>query len=128
MPEQELSHRFQKAVLWERGYYDAYGQPTAKDPVEIDVRWEDNQSESLDQQGNTVVLDASVTVDRKIAPGSLMWLGSLADLPFGTDLGDETEKLMQVVTCNEVPDIKGRVTWREVGLKRYTDSLPGTSP
>lgn len=123
MPTPEVAYLRQKAVLWPARFYDDYGQPKIDSSVEIKVRWITKRSETLDPQGNTVQLDATVVVDRDIAIGSTMWLGKLADW-YGTGSGGDASEVMQVVTFAKTPDLKGRAIRREVGLMRFRDSLP----
>ncbi len=127
MPAQELSHRFQDAVLWPRAGYDNYGQATVHGAVDLvaaegtGVRWVTTNAEALDPQGNTITLDAKAIVDRRIDIGSLMFLGAYDEL-CGT--GEGNEGLMQVKTYQEAQDVKGRVVAKEVGLMRFRDSFP----
>jgi len=108
----------QKAVLWENNGYDRYGKIKLKSPVEIDCRWEKGHEESLDHQGHTVGYDVNVVVDQDIAPGSILWLGSLADVP------SPPTNLRQVIEFRKTPDIKAVVHRRVVRLARYSDELP----
>lgn len=149
MPSQETAFRTQYAVLWPAtGNYDAYGQPTIGSPVEIKVRWVSGESRAMDKQGNNIVLDGKAVVNRDIPLGSLMWEGRIRDLrtpeglmfdpilfdPSFYDPGDlpgtlgvdiDVSKVMEVKTFNPSKDIKGRATYREVGLMRFR-SIVGT--
>jgi hypothetical protein len=121
MPAPELNGRHQKAVLWEKVGLDNYGNPTLDaSPVEIVVRWEEGRSESIDDNGNPIGVDAQVIVAQEIPVGSIMWRGALANLP------NPPTGLKQVISYNETPDIKGRVTFRKVSLVRYSETLPTT--
>ncbi len=127
MPAQELSHRFQDAVLWPAVGYDDYGQVKVGAAVELvaaegtGVRWTNTRTEALDPEGNTISLDASAVVDRLIPVGSIMFLGTYDEI-CGTSSSNQS--LMQVKTYDEAPDIKNRVTAREVGMMRFRDSFP----
>lgn len=131
MPPIETAWRYQQAVYWPvmtrlgRIVTDSRGRPRVQtDPIELDVRWEDKESQALDADGNVVRIDATVVVDRRIHPGSLMRKGELADWT-GTGSGNEDTEVMVVVTYDEVVDIKGRHTRRVVGLARHrNDPLP----
>ena len=138
MPALEQSARFQKALLWPMVGYDRHGQPRRSSTfVELDVRWDTSKSEATDPQGNTVSIDATVVVDRRIAIGSEMWLGSVDDLEDlllgpGTGTIEEeelvpTSDIMVVRTYKEVKDIRGRETRYEVGVARKTDTI-GSEP
>ena len=117
MPPIETSSRLQKAVLWEASGTDDYaGKVNAA--VELDVRWEYTEREVTDAQGNQVAITATVIVDRDVAVGSIMWLGTLAAVP--TPKVD----LHCVVSFTKTPDIKNREYRRELSLARYNDTLP----
>lgn len=125
MPNQETSHRFQTALLWPYAGIDDYGQPiVSSTPQEIRVRWEHTRTEMTDPQGNTIVVDATAVVAQKVTIGSEMWLGDYADdwLGTGSGSGGDDDEVMRVVAYDEVPDVKGRVKWRQVGLQRKSDS------
>lgn len=130
MPPIETAWRYDKAVLWPvltklgRIVTDSHGRPrVSTNPVELDVRWEDTETEALDPEGNTVRIDATVVVDREIVPGSLMRKGELADWT-GTGSGNEDTEVMVVKTYQRVEDIKGRHVRRVVGLARFRNQ-PG---
>lgn len=126
MPAPETAYLTQAAVLWPIEGYDAYGKPKVSDEaVELEVRWETRRTQARDALGNPIMLDAMAIVDRVIAVGSIMALGELEDWGLvGTGNASETGELMEVVNYMEVPDIKGRFSYREVGLKRWRDTLP----
>ena len=121
MPTPELSHRLQKAVLWQKTGIDRYGQPTVGAPVEIFVRWNDVRREVLDKEGNTIALDATAVVAQTIEVGSRMWLGALANWVGTGSVGNEDD-VCYVKTYNETPDLKNRIAMRTVGLMRYKDN------
>lgn len=118
MPRLEVNRLKQKAVLWAYASVNDYGEPIVSAAVEIPVRWENVQQEYTNPQGNTVGIEAIVTVNRVITVDSILWLGNLADLP-----GTPTN-LKKVVRIVDIPNIKGRNTMREVWCMRYGDSLP----
>lgn len=119
MPNVEVMNLLQKAVLWERSAVDRYGEPTVSDPVEIDVRWEEGLQETIDAEGTPVAASGTVDVDQDIPVGSILWLGELADLP-----DPVTSGLVEVVSSDKVPDIKGRVYARSVTVRKWRASLP----
>lgn len=120
MPVPELNGRHQKAVLWELAGPDVHNEPTVYNPEEISVRWEETRRESRDALGNTIIIDAAVMVAQEIPVGSIMWLGALADLPV------TPTNLKQVVGYDDTPDIKNRVSQRNVMLMKFNDTLPVT--
>lgn len=126
MPQPELFHRHQKAVYWPSAGYDNYGKAYVTDAskVELDVRWEFRKGDILDARGNTIAYDATVVVDRVIANGSILWKGSLDDLPDDTS---NYSDLWQVIEYSEIPDLKNRYYRRLVYLKRHSDRLPVSS-
>lgn len=121
MPAPELDYRFQRAQLWERIGDDEHSNPIISARVELKVRWENKQLEMLNPSGQPIKIDALVIVIRMIAVGSIMWNGCEDDLP--DDLTTITN-LMEVVAFDNIPDVKGRVFRKTVGLKRYNDKLP----
>lgn len=123
MPAPEAACRLQTAVLWSKIGDDDYGEPLRDDPEEINVRWVQRRTASLDANGNTISLDATVVVNQEIVVGSLLWLGALSSWTGTGSAGDDTE-LMIVATYNETPDLKNREIRRMVGLRRFRDSLP----
>lgn len=108
----------QKAVYWAADGHDDYGDVKVAAPVNINVRWEERQSEVLDSDGNTIRIDAVVVVDREMAAGGILWLGEEADLP------DSPTNLKQVVIYSTIPDVKGREFRRVVKLIKYSNELP----
>lgn len=118
MPAIEASNRHQKAVLWAANGFDDYGEPKVDAAEEIDVRWEEARREVLNEEGNTVAVDATVVVNQEIAMGSIMWLGEL------DDVADPPVNLKQVVLYSKIPDVKARHFRRVVSLIRYSNELP----
>jgi hypothetical protein len=123
MPAQETKGRHQKAVLWEVSGTDRFGNQTHSGPTELTVRWEYGQTTGLDSQGNTITIDATVQVNQRIGVGSKMWLGELIDW-YGTGSGDQDNTIMHVVNYNDVPDLKGRNSRKQVLLKFDKDTTP----
>jgi hypothetical protein len=127
MPPIESIDRHQYAVLWPAEAVNEMGEVTVGDPVQIKVRWEDKQTQALNNEGNVVKLDALVVVNQDITKGSKMLLGKLTDLPSGVGTGPDVNDipgLMEVQIFTSVPDIKGRHKRRVVGLRRFRDELP----
>lgn len=127
MPVEDMG-RYQKALLWTLAGYDSYGEPTrATSPEEIDVRWEKVNKIVQGSQGQPIAITAEVVVasNLEVPVGSTMWLGGLDDVP-GTGSSPESD-LMEVITVNSIPDIKGRVYRRTLSLSRISDMIPSTS-
>lgn len=125
MPYPEEAHRKQKALLWEADGYDLYGEEKVKAKVQLDVRWENGFKEVIDEQGNTIGVDATVVVDRDIPIGSVMWEGGLNDIPGTAAVPDGDFK--RVMHATRVPDWKGQRYRRVVFLMRLSDELPELS-
>jgi hypothetical protein len=123
MPAPETAYRMQTAVLWEWAGKDGYNEPRVNAPEEVRVRWVWGQKAALTPEGGTKTVDATATVDRDIPTDSLMWLGTLDDW-LGTGSGGEDKGVMQVATVKDTPDLKGRVSRREVGLVFFRDQMP----
>lgn len=119
MPPMELSYRLQRAVYWPKTGVDGNAEPTRGAPVELTVRWNDKQTEALDPQGHTITVDATVITDRTLVVGSLMWYGRLRDFA-----GTAGPRVMEVVTMNDTPDLKNRVSRHVAGVNRYSGTLP----
>lgn len=119
MPSPEKVNLYDAVVLWAiDGTNDKYGNPNVGDPAEIRVRWDDKAAEAVDANGNTIKVDATAVVAQDIDIGSLMWLGKLADwLSDGINLANQG--IMQVVTFSKTSDIRGRFSYRKVGLMRF---------
>ena len=127
MPRPETSHRKQKVVYWPAtdtgaaSDYDGYGERTMGTRVELDVRYTVGESGGGDAQGDPEGIDLSVVVNQDIVPGSVIWLGTLDDLP--TDTTTLTD-LYVVKNFNKTPDVKAKRYTRSMGLARLSDELP----
>lgn len=116
-----LKARRQYAVLWARTGWDGNGEPKVAPAREIKVRWEFTQREVIGDDGTPIAVDATVDVGEDIPTGSIMWLGRLADLPDGKEFD---QPLLQVITADKIPDIKGRQFARSVTLSKWRRTLP----
>lgn len=122
MPAQEQSHRFQYAVLWEKTGYGDDGQPTLDEPEELLVRWVRRSRQIRDADGNLINIDATVTLGREVAVGSVMWEGELEDW-YDVGSGGANTNLMEVVMSSAVPDVKNREVSYKAMLAFYKGSL-----
>ena len=122
MPAVEVYDLRQAAVLWpaltDPPTMDNYGEIQVGAPIEIRVIWDDQATQSMDRQGNTIALDGTVVASRDIDNGSWMWLGSLDDLE-AMDGG--LIQLMSTKKFNKATDIKNRHTARDIGLMKYKE-------
>ena len=115
----ETTSRTQKAVLYASSTdHTSQGQKKVAAAVELDVRWEEGQSDALNDRGETIRIDATAVVDQDITVGSLVWLGAKDDLP------SPVTDLKEVVSFSKIPNQKGTVFRRVVGLIRYSNALP----
>ena len=107
----------QKAVLraWDGSSYDDYGEKKIGIATEINVRWKQGRSTTIDVLGNTVALDSKAIVDREVKVGSVMRLGELECLPVSVSID-----WREVVDDSEIPDIKGEEVRRLVSLHKYS--------
>jgi hypothetical protein len=112
MPEIELDARCQQATCWPVTGSDDQGEYTVGAAVSLDVRWIDGRIQAPDPLGNTLVLDATVVVDREIP------LGSIFQLVGGDGI------YFEAVTSRTTPDINNRVVRRTLGLRRFRETLP----
>ena len=118
MPPLETHDRRQDAVLWVANGTDDYGEAKVDAKVPLKVRWVEKQQETTDPQGNLILSDVVVVVDRVIPVNSIMWLGK------EDDVADPPVDLHQVVRYNQTGDLKNRNIRRVVYLIRYSNELP----
>lgn len=125
MPAIEEMFLEQTAVLWEAAGTDIYGREVvSSDPYEVSVVWTWGRSQSRDAKGNVIAIDATVLIFQEVPVDSVMWLGTLDDLP-GTALVPE-EDVMVVASCNASPNMKNTETAYDLKLARRGASLPTT--
>ena len=77
--------RRQKAVWWAQipgSSPDAYGNPKLSPPVEIACRWEEIVKEFIGKDGTPQISSAVVYPDRVLTIGDVLWLGTLASVPY----------------------------------------------
>jgi hypothetical protein len=108
-------------TLWPAAGTDVYAEVIRGEPVEIMASWELRRRDTQSAKTGAVALDGLAFVGRRIAIGSLVYLGDY-DAWLGTGSGADDNDLMTVVSYDEVPDLKGRQITRTVGLRRYRDA------
>lgn len=126
MPALETIYRNQQAALWQITGVDQSGEEQFALPINIRVRWIQKQSKVTDAKGNTTILDGKVVFNQEVPLRSAMWLGSTLD-PVSEytalqNAGTPDRNVMRVETADYTPDVKGRNTEYEFGLKRYKDA------
>jgi hypothetical protein len=105
-------------VLWAAAGADNYGVQQVSAAVELSVRWDQTATHAVNAQGATEGYDATVIVDREIAVGSIMALGTIESI------GDTPTDLKVVKRLQKTPDLKGRKFHYVASLQNYNDSLP----
>jgi len=118
MSDMETSDLHQKAVLWTINGTDDDGENKVNAAVEISIRWQFKHGEVLDPNGNPIAFDTVAIVDQTLSPGDILWLGALADV------ASPPINLRQVLTYEEVPDVKNRVSRRRITMMKHGDTLP----
>ncbi len=121
MPALEVDCLTQKAVWWSSTDKNRYGDPTTAAKVEVDVRWETGNKETISPVNATIAIDSTVVLDRAMKIGDLLWLGALVDLPTPDSA---VINIREIVNYNETPDIKGRETRRVAHLIKFSNTLP----
>lgn len=127
MPAFETMDLQQRAVLWEKTGQDEHNEPTVASPVEIPVRWHWKRRQVAGPNGLPIAVDVTVVVNQDVADGSLLWLGTLDDLPGTGTPYVPTSDVVQVLTRDWVPDIKARNVRRVLMCSRFNDSAPNVT-
>lgn len=70
------------AVYWPPGQPDGFGQTVSEDPVQIKVRWQNEQQRRVSARGVEFISQAVVYCDQELAFNGWMWRGLLADAEF----------------------------------------------
>lgn len=118
MPALETVALKQKAVLWSKNGDNTYGETKINAKIEIDSRWETTRQDTRNPERATTGFESIVYVDREIAIDSILWLGSIDDLP------TTPTNLRQVKDYDEIPDIKSRNVQRFVTVVKFSNELP----
>lgn len=106
---------------------DKFGEPVVGAPQEIMVRWEETSQELRTATGQVITILALLVLGQRVNQGDILWKGTLANLPTGTSFLGEQDNLMQVVSYESIPDVKGRFYERTAKLARYRGTLPNLS-
>ena len=105
----------QKGVYWELDALDEFGKPTWKEPIEIDLRWEDAEEEIINPNGERVMSRAQLIVDRDLTIKGVLWLGELDDIG-SSDNPKSNDGAWEIIQYLKTPDFKGRKYLREAYL------------
>lgn len=95
----------QTIVWWRKTGKDGYGKPVLADPIEIAGRWEDKQRKIV-SQGEEIISQAMIFVDRDIAIGDWLFLGRLSDLS-SSEEASPFVLAKEVKSFDKTPNIKG---------------------
>lgn len=93
--------RKQKAVWWQRGEPNTYGEFAFADPVEVKCRWEDVSQEFLDPRGQTRTSRSVVYVDRVMSVGDKLLRGEL-------DSNSSITDAFEIQKFDQLPDLKNK--------------------
>lgn len=114
----EVDDLKQRAVLWEGNGKTDLDEQKVKSPIEICCRWLTNIRDPKQAMADVLNYDARAYVDRQIPQGSILWEGSLEEMP------ESPTPLFQFVGRDKTPDLKAMKNRRCVYLIRYGDTLP----
>lgn len=95
----------QTAVYWGAPTHDGYGDDFP-DPIEISVRWEDQNELIRTENGEQVVTRAKVLVNRNVEVGGYLFLGTLDDLSSDPSNPLEEKAAYAIVRFDKIPMIK----------------------
>lgn len=104
--------RYDTAVYWapqvdEDGNVlnDNYGNVLLCDPIQIQVRWQDEQDEIVSIQGREIITCAKVFVDRDVIVGGIMWHGQLMNIN-ESQLPFDNLDAVEIKKYNSVPGLR----------------------
>lgn len=99
----------EKAVYWApgQGDFDNFGKPITEEPVLISCRWEEIAEMFLDEEGNEVLSNARVYVDRDVeSRGYLKRLGQTGLLSnLDSTVWDQNNGVFIVRKFNSLPKL-----------------------
>lgn len=125
MPGPERAMLHQRAVLLQRQGTDPFGDPVIEGvPEELPCRWEWAGSQTQGAEGDRANADATVWLGQWLPAGSILWPGALADFPPGTGFSGDDSGLYEVMSCEGVPDVKGRAWLWRAGVQGWKQGLP----
>ena len=109
-------------TYWAFKEENRYGEEVINAAVDIKGRLELSKVQTNDEHGNEVSTDAVLMdLSQELAVGSIVWRG------LKVDYNAANSKLFEVISFDEIPDVKGVKYRRTANLKRYRDQLPTIS-
>jgi hypothetical protein len=99
--------RKQTAVWWARLAPDHCGAFVFADPVEIDCRWDDRQEEYRNTEGQILLSQAVVYVDREMTVGDKLKKG---DLESNMDDPKTLDGAFEIKSFQQIPNLKATET------------------
>lgn len=117
----EVDELNQKAVLFPLEGRTIEAEPILGEPVEIEVRWDKTNRQMKLSDTETVLIDATVVLDRDAPLGTVLWEGELEDW-YGTGSNDVNTDRVVVVRQDSDFDVKRRSKRRVVYCMKYRES------
>lgn len=97
----------QTAVFWGNPQNDGAGGRTFDDPIELSVRWEQQQELFVDASGQESTSKAVVYVDQDVDIGGYLYLGDLDELSSAEESDPLTVgEAYEIRSFKKLPDIK----------------------
>jgi hypothetical protein len=109
-------------VYWRWLRNDRHNDPIVAPAVEINVKWEQQQTPGFDPQSRPIFFDVLVETSIDVPSGSILWYGELAD--WTGSASDQDNQLMQVATKDRSTDVRGQDVSYILRLRRYKSTLP----
>jgi len=106
----------QDAVYWAPlSELTEFGKPDWEAGIEIKCRWEDVVKEIIAPNGETVLSNSTLIVDRDLKVKGVLMLGDL-DSTVDDDDPKENDGAFEIIQIGKTPDFKGRKFLREAYL------------
>lgn len=115
-----ILRRFQRQTLvyWQVADSNPQGQPTYSAPVQLPCRWENKTKELVLPGGRKVNSSGYVLMGQSLTPGSLIFLGTLADVAKITTYPEQpltnNQGAREVLIVHDTPDLNAEEHLYEV--------------
>ena len=123
MPAFETMDRPQTVTYWPKTGDNDLGLPVVGSPVELQVQFDDDDSEALDPKGSKIKIAATLFTNRALLIGSLVRYGTISDWQ-GTGSGESSTRLLQIISEDICADLKGRNQVYFYRMMRDNEVLP----